>query len=302
LSWIQNTGSRELYISGLKLMRSGVLIIMISTIIGVIAMGLMFLSLLGVLIPLFTPGRIEHITEVVIIPVEGGITIRNTTTIIKTLEISTQVEESLRKIFEKLLLEYPHVVIWGIIAGILLLISLVLGLIGYWARFIPGARRLGRASVEFSTASTLVWIGYFWGYLVFLVMTLIGLGILVYAIFTQSIFGIFVTSMGILTGFIIAAILVLIGYIGLIILVFKLYEFEKNTLYFITAILLVVGLILRFTSFIPYIGLFMVIETSILSFIAWILLYVALGESIRRAESQPVTSTPSVTMQIPPSL
>lgn len=301
MSWIQNTGSRELYISGLKLMRSGVLIIIISTIIGTIAIGLMFLSLLGVLIPLFTPGRIKHITEVVIIPVEGGITIRNTTTIIKTLETSTQVEESLRKIFEKLLLEYPHVVIWGIIAGILLLISLVLGLIGYWARFIPGARRLGRARVEFSTASTLVWIGYFWGYLVFLIMTLIGLGILVYAIFTQSIFGIFVTSMGILTGFIIAAILVLIGYIGLIILVFKLYEFEKNTLYFITAILLVVDLILRFTSFIPYIGLFTVIGTSILSFIAWILLYIALGESIKRAESQLTPPTPP-TQQMPPPL
>ncbi|MCC6035356.1 MAG: hypothetical protein LM567_07675, partial [Desulfurococcaceae archaeon] len=220
---------------------------------------------------------------------------------IKTLEISTQVEESLRKIFEKLLLEHPHVVIWGIIAGILLLISLVLGLIGYWARFIPGARRLGRARVEFSTASTLVWIGYFWGYLVFLIMTLIGLGILVYAIFTQSIFGIFVTSIGILTGFIIAAILVLIGYIGLIILVFKLYEFEKNTLYFITAILLIVSLILRFTSFIPYIGLFMAIGTSILSFIAWILLYIALGESIKRAESQLTPPTPP-TQQMPPPL
>jgi uncharacterized membrane protein len=72
---------------------------------------------------------------------------------------------------------------------------------------------------------------------------------------------------------IIAAILLLIGYIGLIILGFKLNELEKNTLYLVAAILFIIGI---------FIG--------IASFVGWILLYVALGDSIRKATGAPSTA------------
>ena len=138
---------------------------------------------------------------------------------------------------------------------ILVIIGGIIWLIGVWGKFIPGVRRLGELNPEFRTASTLIRIGLFWG----IILIIIGILLLIIIV------GFFVT--------IIAAILLLLGYIGVIILGFKLHSVEKNTLYLVAAILFIIGI------FIP-----------VLSFIAWILLYVALGDSIRKAEAIPPTA------------
>jgi len=296
LSWIQSTESRELYIRGLKQIRSGVLIILVANIIGLVAAGLLFL----LLVALVTPVQWRVVTEITpgrIVPISGGNIVINVTPRTHVY----RVEDSLREFFNNIL-KSPNILTLVTATVTTLLVSLILSLIGYWARLVPGARRLGRASREFTTASTLIWIGYFWGYFILLLVILIGLGVLAYTIVTESTIGIFTAIIGISVGFIVAVILVIIGHIGLIVLAYKLYEFEKNTLYLIIAILLIVVLILTLTGFIPYVGPFMLIGTSILGFITWILLYIALGESIRRAESQQVPPTPPATLQIPPSL
>lgn len=286
LSWIQSTESRELYIRGLKQIRSGVLIILVASIISLVAAGLLFL----LLVALVTPVQWRVVTEVTpgrVVPISGGNTVTPRIHIYR-------VEDSLREFFNNIL-KSPNVLTLVAATVITLLVSLILSLIGYWARLVPGARRLGRASREFTTASTLIWIGYFWGYLTLLLVILIGLGVLAYTIVTESTIGILTAIIGISVGFIVAVILVIIGHIGLIVLAYKLYEFEKITLYLIIAILLIVVLISTLTGFIPYVGPFMLIGTSILSFITWILLYIALGESIKRAESQQVPPTPPAT-------
>jgi hypothetical protein len=131
---------------------------------------------------------------------------------------------------------------------VLLIVGGVIALIGLWGKFIPGVEKLAVINPEFGTSRTLIKIGLFWG-IILLIVGALTLIILV---------GVFII--------IIAAILLLIGYIGLIILGFKLNELEKNTLYLVAAILFIIGI---------FIG--------VASFVGWILLYVALGDSIRKA-------------------
>jgi len=138
---------------------------------------------------------------------------------------------------------------------VLLIIGGIIALIGLWGKFIPGVEKLAVINPEFGTSRTLIKIGLFWG-IILLIVGAITLIILV---------GFFII--------IIAAILLLIGYIGLIILGFKLNELEKNSLYLVAAILFIIGI---------FIG--------IASFVGWILLYVALGDSIRKATGAPSTA------------
>jgi len=106
---------------------------------------------------------------------------------------------------------------------------------------------------------------------------------------------------GIIFGVLVCAILILIGDIGLIIMSYKFYEVEKNKLYLVVFILLLLSLILPFMAFIPYIGTVTTLSVSTLEFIAWILLYIALGDSIRRALApQPPVTTPSQPILPPP--
>jgi hypothetical protein len=138
---------------------------------------------------------------------------------------------------------------------VLLIIGGVITLIGLWGKFIPGVEKLAAINPEFGTSRTLIKIGLFWG----TILLIVGAATLIVLI------GVFII--------IIAAILLLVGYIGLIILGFKLNELEKNTLYLVAAILFIIGI---------FIG--------IASFVGWILLYVALGDSIRRATGAPPTA------------
>ncbi|MEM1745956.1 MAG: hypothetical protein QXZ45_03895 [Candidatus Nezhaarchaeales archaeon] len=64
---------------------------------------------------------------------------------------------------------------------------------------------------------------------------------------------------------IVGYILLILGYVGVIILCFKLNEVEQNTLYLVAGIMFIIAIFI-----------------SIVGFVAWILLYVALGDSIRK--------------------
>jgi hypothetical protein len=200
--------------------------------------------------------------------------------------------------FLERILRSPHLLMMGLIIVIFLLASVILNLIGLWSRFIPGVRRLGSVNLEFSTASTLIGVGYFWGYLIILVALITGISALAYTISTRNLFGVVASAMGLLAGLLIGGLLVFIGNIGLIILVYRLHEHEKNPLYLASAVLFIVYIIASFISMTPYIGSFISIIDSALLFIAWILLYIALGESISRAGATPSQPTPP----IPPPL
>jgi hypothetical protein len=182
----------------------------------------------------------------------------------------------------------------------LLLATFILELIGLWGFFVPGASKVGRANPEFSTASTLIKIGYFWGYLIGIILGVVFVGLIIYSIILRS-FALFILSlMGVSIGAIIVAILVLIGYIGLILLAYKFYELEKISLYLAVFILLILSLVFSFMSFIPYVGVVSLLA-GVLDFIAWILLYVALGESIRRASTAQAPPTqPEYPTVLPP--
>lgn len=153
----------------------------------------------------------------------------------------------------------PHgpgaIIAFLVVLAILIVIGGIIWLIGMWGKFIPGVRRLRELNPEFETASTLVYVGLFWG----IILMIIG------ALLLIVIVGFFII--------IVAAILLILGYVGIIILGFKLHDMEKNTLYLVAAILFIIGI------FVP-----------ILSFVAWILLYIALGDSIRKAETAPPTA------------
>jgi len=147
---------------------------------------------------------------------------------------------------------------------IIFAIGLVIALIGLWGNFIPGVSMLAKAMPELSTASSLVRIGLFYG----LIVLLIGLLTIFIVIGIPII--------------VIGYIMLILGYIGLIILCFKLNELEKNVLYLAAGILFIIAI---------FIGL--------AGFIAWILLYIALGDSIAKAsQAQP---TPLTTITTPPS-
>ena len=147
-----------------------------------------------------------------------------------------------------------------VVVAILMIIGGVIGLIGLWGKFVPGVRRLAELNPEFGTSSTLIYIGLFWG----IVLMMIGALLLPVSV------GVFIM--------IVAAILMIVGYVGLIMLMFKLHDVEKSGLYLAAGILFIIS-----------------IFVSIASFIAWILLYVALGESIRKAEAMlPTTPSPVV--------
>jgi MFS family permease len=137
-----------------------------------------------------------------------------------------------------------------------LVIGGIIGLVGLWGKFVPGVRRLAELNPEFETSSTLIYIGLLWG----IVLMMIGAVLLIVVV------GVFILLAG--------WILTIIGYVGLLILGLKLNDLEKNPLYLVAGILFIIGI------FVP-----------ILDFIAWILLYVALGESIRKAEVPPASPT-----------
>ncbi|MCX8185045.1 MAG: DUF973 family protein [Sulfolobales archaeon] len=134
-----------------------------------------------------------------------------------------------------------------LVAAVLAIVGAVVGLVGFYFKFIPGVTELARADSRFDTARTLIKIGYVWG----LILVVIGIPLLLVII------GILVLVVG--------YILLLLGYIGVIILSFKLNDVYPNALYLAAAILFIISMI------VPVVGV-----------VSWILLYVALGDTINK--------------------
>ena len=172
-----------------------------------------------------------------------------------------------------------------VVTAALLLAAFILWLTGLWGFFVPGASRVGKANPEFSTAATLIRIGYFWGILVLLISLVVIGVVVVYAIVTQSP-SILITLLGLIPVLLVCTILVLVGYVGLLVLVYKFHELERIGLYLAVFILLILDLVLGFVVFVPYTGV-VIVPSEAISLVAWILLYVALGESSRRAQQAP---------------
>lgn len=148
---------------------------------------------------------------------------------------------------------------FAMVMMVLVIAGAIIGLVGLYAHFIPGTTKLASVDLRYSTAATLIKIGYVWG----LVLLIIGVPLLL----------VFFIGLPII---IVGCILLLLGYIGVMIVCFKLNETEQNTLYLVAGILFIVA-----------------IFVSIVGFVAWILLYVALDDSIKRRSIR-LPSTPTV--------
>ncbi|MCC6041688.1 MAG: DUF973 family protein [Desulfurococcaceae archaeon] len=271
--------ARDLYLEGLKRLRRGVLLVIIGNIVGVVAAALISTLLIAIFTPVAFRASFAVVHEEIVIH--------------PSPPTPPRVERPVERLLEELL-KAPHVLALGVVAIVLIISSLIINLVGLWGNFVPGVRALARARVEFGTASTLIWIGYLIGYLLYLVILILGLVAVTYLALTGSLVGAMMALMGLFIGLLIAGILMLIGVIGHLILLFNLYDIEKNTLYLVAAILMIISLVGMFASLIPLVGGLIAIVISILSFISLILQYVALGESIRRAQTTP-TTTPQPT-------
>ncbi|ADM27964.1 protein of unknown function (DUF996) [Ignisphaera aggregans DSM 17230] len=153
-----------------------------------------------------------------------------------------------------------HLFVGSFAAAIAMLVGAVITFIAFYSYLRPGALMLREADQRYSTAATLIDIGYFWG----LILLIIGIPLLLIVI------GVVLLIIG--------AILLLIGKIGVIILAFNLHDAEKNTLYLVAGILFIIG-----------------IFVELLTPIAWILMYIALGGSIER-HTQSMSASPQVSM------
>ncbi len=177
-----------------------------------------------------------------------------------------------------------------IIGFIVLIVASILSLIALFAFLIPGFEDLRDYDPSnFNTSCILIKIGFAGGLIlvivaIALVFYLISIGVSIYTIthpmfymhhtFTVNvaISETYVGNMLILIGivellFIISLVLLLIGYVGLIIGMFKLKDVTGEDLFLAAAILFIISI------FLP-----------ILDFIAWILTYIGAGEAVKRVK------------------
>jgi hypothetical protein len=148
----------------------------------------------------------------------------------------------------------------GLILGLaLVVVGAIIALVGFYADFIPGAGDLARVNPDFSTVSSLIRIGYIWG----LILCLVG------AILTIVIIGVLILLIG--------YVFLLIGFIGIMIMCFKLNEIYGNVMYLIAGIFFILSI------FIPFLGI-----------VSWVLLYVALGETIRKSQTSAGPTQPLI--------
>ena len=322
MSITQQLSSRGLYIEGLKSMRKGVLLIIISNILALIAGVLVFVFIIALILGSAMSGLVTGVNSAwkPVISYHAGSNIP-TAMVVEKLNLtstysSTRLHLELQyapgptlehpqripppEELERIIRALERVLPIAILILALLLAAFILELIGLWGFFVPGASKVGRANPEFSTASTLIKIGYFWGYLIGIILGVIFVGLIIYSIILRSLALFILSLMGVLIGAIIVAILVLIGIIGLILLAYKFYELEKISLYLAVLILLILSLVFSFMSFISYKDVVSLLA-RVLALIAWILLYVALGESIGRASTAQAPPTqPQYQTVLPP--
>ncbi len=145
------------------------------------------------------------------------------------------------------------------------IVGAILGLVALFAFLVPAFTHLRNSDPSmFSTAATLVKIGYAIGF----ILVIIGLALIISVVATPSVAVVF----GGLILFIIGAIFLLIGLIGLIIGMFRLKDKTDETLFLVAGILFIIGI---------FIG--------ILQFVAWILVFVAANSTLNKLSTIPST-------------
>ena len=154
-------------------------------------------------------------------------------------------------------LKIPAILFSSIITIATIFIGAIITLLGVYVKLLPGASSLADYSERYSTAASLIKIGYLGG----LILIIVGIITLI-AIIGASF---------IITGF----ILLFIGKIGLIILMFKLNDEFDDSKFLIAGILFILG-----------------IFVSLLDLIGWILVYIGAGEVIERLEVAVKTPPP----------
>jgi len=68
----------------------------------------------------------------------------------------------------------------------------------------------------------------------------------------------------------VGAVLTLIGFVGSILLAFKLYELERDSLYLVAVILMIASSLLSFAGLIPYVGSLISIASLVAGFVSLI--------------------------------
>ncbi len=138
---------------------------------------------------------------------------------------------------------------------VVILAGVVLAIIAVYVKLLSSIKLLKMYdSSRYSSASTLIRVGYVWG----LALTLIGLVLAIFAI--ASPLFIFI-AVGIIAA---GAIMLLIGFIGLIILSFKLHDELRKESFIVAGILFIISIFLG----------------GLLTFIAWIFMYLGAKDSL----------------------
>ena len=157
--------------------------------------------------------------------------------------------------------------------------------IGIWRWFVPGVRRLAEIDKDFSSASTLINIGWFWSCIVELLLLPIQIAIVFSSLTSLERF---LSSLVLDLLLLIApGILQFLGWIGFIVLNIKLYSKEKIDGYLDAVILDVIRVVLAVilagiaaATHIPMLGVY--ILNSLIDIGKWILILSALKSSIER--------------------
>ncbi|MCX8186553.1 MAG: hypothetical protein N3G48_05545 [Sulfolobales archaeon] len=152
-----------------------------------------------------------------------------------------------------------YLVSWFVVGLITLIAGGLLSLIGFYFRFIPGVGELSSTNPEYSTPSKLLKVGYVGG------LASVLAGAVLIPLISWMGFGLLILGL----------MLMILGHIGMVVLCLRLNNVEGDSTYLISGILFIVGI------FIP-----------ILIVVSVILLYVALGDSVRKrvAAQKPVTT------------
>ena len=129
----------------------------------------------------------------------------------------------------------------------LVLAGAVLALVGFYFMFVPGVTDLKESDPDYATPALLIEYGYMFG----LILSIFGI------LSAWSVIGLLML--------VLSLALLVIGMIGMIILCFRLYYNEESNLYMIAGIIFVIGIFINVAALISY-----------------ILMYLALGKTIRR--------------------
>lgn len=169
----------------------------------------------------------------------------------------------------------------------ILVIAIVVGiiqLVAIFAKVIPGVSKLSKAEPEYSTASTLIKVGYVVGIALFIVGFLVIVLAIVATISAPSLPMLLLGVFGGIVLILVGGLFLLIGRVGFIMLGFKLGEKETQSDYTVVAVLYIIGLLINFLGFVlPPAG----ILSDVIYLVAFILLYSALSKTIEKRKRTP---------------